>query len=124
MDKSRREKYHKRLEKEFEDLTALLARTEHAGREADEKLPEDAAEKASNSYAKEFFFHQSDNERSHLHLVEEALRRVQSREFGLCLTCGEAIDRKRLDAVPWTRNCRSCQEEEERAAVGERRAGL
>ncbi len=114
MDKSRREKYRKRLEQEYGDLQALLSRNEHAGRGADEVMPEDAAEKASNSYAKELFFHQSDSERSHLHLVEEALRRVRSREFGLCLTCGETIDRKRLDAVPWTRNCRTCQEEEER----------
>lgn len=113
MDKARREKYRLRLERERSDLLALLSRTEHAGREADGTSPEDVAEKAANSYAKEFLFHQSDSERTHLHLVEEALRRVKFRQFGLCQACGEPIDSKRLDAVPWTRYCRNCQEEEE-----------
>ena len=114
MDKNRRARYQRRLEQEYADLQALLSSTEHAGRNADEQMPEDAAEKAANSYAKEFLFRQSDSERSHLHLVEEALARVRSREFGLCQSCSEPIDRKRLDAVPWARFCRSCQEQEER----------
>jgi DnaK suppressor protein len=114
MDKNRRARYQRRLEQEYADLRALLSTTEHAGRNADEQVPEDAAEKAANSYAKEFLFHQSDSERSHLHLVQEALTRVHSNEFGLCQSCGEAIDRKRLDAIPWARYCRSCQEQIER----------
>jgi len=114
MDKNRRARYHRRLEREYADLQALLSSTEHAGRNADEPVPEDAAEKAANSYAKEFLFHQSDAERSHLHLVEEALGRVMSEKFGLCQSCGEPIDRKRLDAIPWARYCRSCQEQAER----------
>lgn len=114
MDKNRRARYQRRLEQEYADLQSLLSSTAHAGRTADEQVPEDAAEKAANSYAKEFLFRQSDTERSHLHLVEEALGRVRSREFGLCQSCGEPIDRKRLDAVPWTRFCHSCQEQAER----------
>jgi RNA polymerase-binding transcription factor len=114
MDKNRRARYQRRLQQEHADLRALLSSTEHAGRGADERGPEDAAEKAANSYAKEFLFRQSDTERSHLHLVEEALRRVQSREFGLCQSCGEPIDQKRLDALPWAQLCRACQEQEER----------
>ncbi len=114
MDKNRRARYKKRLEQEYADLRALHSRTQDAGRTADELGPEDAAEKAANSYAKEFLFRQGDNERSHLHLVEEALSRVGSRDFGSCQSCGDPIDKKRLDAVPWARFCRVCQEEDER----------
>jgi RNA polymerase-binding transcription factor len=114
MDKNRRARYQRRLEKEYRDLQDLLSSTAIAGRNADEQVPEDAAEKAANSYAKEFLFRQSDSERSHLHLVEEALVRLRSDEFGLCQSCGEPIDRKRLDAIPWARFCRSCQEQEEK----------
>jgi len=113
MDKSQRERYRQKLEQEYLDLQTLLTRTEHAGRTADEPSPEDAAEKAANSYHKEFLFHQSDSERTHLYEVREALERVRSREFGRCLACGEQIELKRLDAVPWAKYCRSCQEEEE-----------
>jgi RNA polymerase-binding transcription factor DksA len=78
MDKNRRARYQRKLEQECEDLRALLFRTEHAGRNVDEQIPEDAAEKAASSYTKEFLFRQSDSERTHLHLVEEALARVKS----------------------------------------------
>lgn len=114
MDKNRRARYKKRLEQEYADLRSLLSRTQNAGRNADALGPEDAAEKAANSYNKEFLFRQGDSERSHLHLVEEALNRIGSRDFGSCQACGDPIDQKRLDAVPWARFCRACQEEEER----------
>ncbi len=113
MDKARLKKYRQRLEQEHSDLATLLSRTGEAGRFADEDSPEDVAEKAANSYTKEFLFHQSDSERTHLHLVREALERLREGEFGLCQDCREPMDRKRLDAVPWARYCRSCQEKAE-----------
>ena len=113
MGKTRLEKYRQRLEQEHHDAQALLSRTAEAIRRAEGTSSEDDAEKAVNSYAKELFSHQSDTERLHLQLVREALERIPSKDFGLCQSCGEAIDRKRLDAVPWARYCRSCQEAEE-----------
>ena len=49
-------------------------------------------------------------------MVTEALKRLDSDEFGICILCGDAIKLKRLDAVPWTRYCRDCQEEVEQEA--------
>lgn len=42
--------------------------------------------------------------------VEEALARLRSGEFGICLSCERPIPSKRLEAVPWTRFCVRCQE--------------
>lgn len=42
-------------------------------------------------------------------LVEEALERLRHDTFGLCQQCGEPISKKRLQAIPWARNCISCQ---------------
>ena len=117
MQKTRLERYRRRLEQEYQDAQALLSRTAEAIRKDQGASPEDAAEQAVNSYAKELFSHQSDAERLHLQLVREALERIPSKDFGLCLSCGEAIDRKRLDAVPWARYCRRCQEAEEQNEV-------
>ena len=47
---------------------------------------------------------------SRLHEVETAIRRIDKGAFGTCVDCGAAISRKRLDAVPWTSCCISCQE--------------
>lgn len=46
-----------------------------------------------------------------LRLVEEALRRLDSGGYGVCLACEEPIAPKRLQALSWARYCVKCQEE-------------
>ena len=46
-----------------------------------------------------------------LRLVEEALDRIDSGDYGVCLSCEENIPEKRLKALPWARYCVTCQEE-------------
>ena len=43
-----------------------------------------------------------------LHQINEALIRVETGEFGLCIDCGESISLKRLKAVPWASRCIAC----------------
>ena len=45
-----------------------------------------------------------------LRLVDEALDRLSSGDYGVCLACEEPIPAKRLRALPWARYCVPCQE--------------
>jgi DnaK suppressor protein len=45
-----------------------------------------------------------------LRLVDEALDRLDSGDYGICLACEEPIPSKRLRALPWARYCVPCQE--------------
>lgn len=45
-----------------------------------------------------------------LRLIEEALERLQSGEYGICEDCQEPIPGKRLQAIPWAKYCVRCQE--------------
>jgi DnaK suppressor protein len=45
-----------------------------------------------------------------LRMIEEALDRLHSGDYGFCLACEEAIPPKRLNAIPWARYCVSCQD--------------
>ena len=45
-----------------------------------------------------------------LRMVEEALDRLDSGDYGTCLSCEEPIAPKRLQAIPWARYCVTCQE--------------
>ena len=45
-----------------------------------------------------------------LKLVEEALDRLDSGDYGICLACEEPIPAKRLQAVSWARYCVKCQD--------------
>src|SRR5215471_20504323 len=44
-----------------------------------------------------------------LRLVEEALDRLDSGDYGTCLSCEEPLPAKRLRALPWARYCVACQ---------------
>jgi DnaK suppressor protein len=45
-----------------------------------------------------------------LRLIEEALDRLNSGDYGICLSCEEPIPPKRLRALSWARYCVRCQE--------------
>ena len=54
-----------------------------------------------------------------LRLVDEALDRLASGDYGICLSCEEPIPAKRLAAVPWARYCVPCQEREAAELAGD-----
>jgi DnaK suppressor protein len=42
--------------------------------------------------------------------VETAMSMLETGEYGICQECGEPINPKRLEAIPWTTLCVRCQE--------------
>jgi len=119
MDKKKLETFRKRLEERQMALRKTVSRTEEDGRIADQDTAQDIADRAASSYTKEFLFSQSNNDRQLLQMVETALLRIREGEFGECVSCGEEINAKRLEAVPWTRYCISCQEKLENGQLEE-----
>ncbi len=119
MEKKRLEQFKKKLESRQHELRRLVSRNVQDGRAADEESAQDIADKAANSYTKEFLFHQSNNDRQLLGLVEEALSRIREGTFGECVNCGNEVNPKRLEAVPWTRYCIACQEKVEQGQLEE-----
>ncbi|HET9742721.1 MAG TPA: TraR/DksA family transcriptional regulator [Terriglobales bacterium] len=117
MDKKRLEQFKKQLEQRQHDLRRVVTRTQEDGRIADAEAAQDIADRAANSYTKEFLFAQSNNDRQLLSMVEGALGRIREGSFGECINCGNEINPKRLEAVPWTRYCIQCQEKVEQGAL-------
>src|SRR5277367_4686912 len=119
MDKKKLESFKKRLETRQQELRRMVSRTEQDGRTIDEDSAQDIADRAASSYTKEFLFHQSNNDRQLLQMVEKALSRIREGNFGECISCGKEINAKRLEAVPWTRHCIECQEKAEQGQLEE-----
>src|SRR5438552_18777494 len=117
MDKKRLEQFKKKLETRQQELRRTVTRTEQDGRAADLDTAQDIADRAASCYNKEFLFHQSNNDRQLLNMVEAALSRIREGSFGECISCGKEINPKRLDAVPWTRHCIECQEKLEQGLL-------
>jgi DnaK suppressor protein len=119
MEKKRLDQFKKRLETRQQELRRTVSRTQQDGRSADEDTAQDIADRAASSYTKEFLFHQSNNDRQLLQMVDGALSRIREGSFGECISCGKEINPKRLEAVPWTRHCIECQENLEQGRLEE-----
>jgi DnaK suppressor protein len=117
MDKKRLEYYKKKLMTRREELMKTIARTEEEGRQADDDPTVDLADKAANSYTKEFLFGMTNTDRTILNMIDEALKRIKANEYGLCANCQEEMQQKRLEAVPWAKHCISCQEKMEQGQL-------
>lgn len=117
MDKKKIEAYRKRLLEKQEEILRMVSKSDQDGREADEEATQDVADKAANAYTKEFLFHQSHDNRQLLQLVNEALERIKTSSYGLCVACREEVQAKRLEAVPWARHCIECQEKQDQGLL-------
>ena len=117
MDKKRLDYYKKKLVTRREELMRTIARTEEEGRLADDDQTVDLADKAANSYTKEFLFGMTNTDRTILNMIDEALKRIKANEYGLCANCQEEMQQKRLEAVPWAKHCVTCQEKAEQGLL-------
>jgi DnaK suppressor protein len=64
----------------------------------------------------------SDRDRDKLQAIEDALERIDSGTYGICEMCEEEIAPERLEALPFTRLCVTCQGEIEKEAKLHRRS--
>jgi RNA polymerase-binding transcription factor len=117
MDKKKFDTQRKQLEQRRDGLRAMMAKNAQDGREVNEESAQDIADRASSSYTKEFLFTQSANDRNLLQMVEGALIRINEGTYGECVSCGNEINAKRLEAVPWARHCIACQEKQEKGEL-------
>jgi DnaK suppressor protein len=117
MDQKRIRLFRERLEQKKQEILEVYNKNKSYGKEADAEGSQDIADKAANSYTKEFLFSLSNNEREMLNQVDEALVRVNGKEFGVCATCEGEMEKKRLEAVPWAKHCLTCQEKQEQGLL-------
>ena len=119
MDKRKLKSYRDRLLARRENLFGQVMEAEMTSRERDLEATQDPADMAANAYTKELLISMSANDRRLLDLIDEALQRVESGDYGECVNCGEPVQEKRLDAVPWARYCLRCQDLQERGLLTE-----
>ncbi|MDP2921639.1 MAG: TraR/DksA C4-type zinc finger protein [Candidatus Omnitrophota bacterium] len=72
------------------------------------------ADMASDSYDRELSLNIAGGEQEIVYDIDEALKRIKEGKFGLCITCGKSIPKKRLNAVPYAKYCIQCKSKEEK----------
>lgn len=119
MEKRKVKVYRDRLLGRREGLVGQVMEAEQYSRERDSEATQDPADMAANAYTKELLFSMSANDRRLLDLIDEALVRIEAGGYGECVHCGESVQDKRLEAVPWARHCLRCQDLQERGLLNE-----
>lgn len=104
------EKYKAVLENKLAELSDALRNREDI---AIEKTP-DALDEVQLAGERELAIRNLDRESNLLRQVRGALARIADGSYGVCVHCEEDISTKRLNAVPQTAYCLTCQEAADR----------
>src|SRR5271167_2627520 len=102
-------------------LVAEIDSELRAEREGNKDEGMDTYDLASEERDREINFILSDRERVKLKQIDDALERLDDGTYGVCESCGLEIGEERLEAMPFTRLCRDCQQEQEKEAKALRR---
>jgi len=124
MRKTEKEKYRKALLAKKKEILEELAHTMKSSvsttiRESTGDISSYSyhmADQGTDAMERELSFMFASKSGRFLYHIEEALRRIDSKDFGKCIKCGKNISKARLDAVPHARMCIECKSAEEDAA--------
>jgi len=116
MRKAFLKKARETLQEMREQLLRNVQAELHEGREQSKDEGMDTYDLASDARDREINFILTDREREKLQAIDEALARVGEGSYGACESCESDIAEGRLEALPFTRLCISCQGEREKEA--------
>ncbi len=119
MEKRKAKVYQDKLLERRESLVGQVQAAEAYSRERDAEATQDPADMAANAYTKELLMSMSTNDRQLLNSIDAALDRLAEGDYGKCVNCGQPIQEKRLEAVPWARHCIRCQDLIERGELAQ-----
>jgi len=81
------------------------------------KMPLDMADIGSDNYEQEFTLGLIETEQATLSEIDEALARIDRKEFGQCVACGEPIPKARLKVQPHAKHCIECKRRLEKGVL-------
>ena len=116
MTKTQQKEIRQRLNAERELLIDKLNGNDLS---IDDSETPDPVDLAVRNYSKNVQLAVSENESKQLTLIDEALARLEDKEYGKCQNCENPINPKRLAAIPWARYCLDCQELVEQGLLDE-----
>ena len=99
-----------RLSTEYQNLLEAINRTRLATKDLAIENTEDEYDLATISQNRELLYDLYESDLQRLRSIQEALKTIDTGQYGECVHCGEDIKEKRLIAVPWTKFCIRCQE--------------
>ena len=94
-----------------QELELRFSRTQEHIKHKDGPPNPDFAEQATERQNEDVVYGLDEAARVELEQIKQALHRIETNEYGLCLDCGEQIPYERLEAIPFTAYCKNCMDE-------------
>jgi DnaK suppressor protein len=86
----------------------LMEILEHLNSDSDRDTVWSVRWGASATVLKEYWLRSHDD-------ITTALARIEEGTYGNCVGCGQEIDQRRLEVVPWSKFCNFCEEESDQS---------
>jgi RNA polymerase-binding transcription factor DksA len=116
--------YHQHL---LELRERLLAQMSGLAKESAEEMTNYSlhmADSGTDNFDRDFALSLLSSDQDAIYEIEEALKRIEKKTYGICELSGKPIPKTRLDAIPWTRFTVEAQSQLEReGALRQRRLG-
>jgi RNA polymerase-binding transcription factor DksA len=118
------QKYYNRL---LELREQLLRQMNGLAKESAEEMPGYSlhmADSGTDNFDRDFALSLLSSDQDAVYEIEEALKRIEKKTYGVCELTGKMIPKTRLNAIPWTRFTVGAQAQLERdGALKSRRLG-
>lgn len=100
---------HEEKREQLKQLEEVLAkRLDSVDSDLSSAHSADSAEQVTERENEDVLRNLSEETRLELQQVRSAIKRIDAGEYGICVTCGEAISPQRLAALPYATQCINC----------------
>src|SRR5271169_1240743 len=118
------QKYYNRL---LELREQLLHQMNGLAKDSAQEMPGYSlhmADSGTDNFDRDFALSLLSSDQDAVYEIEEALKRIEKKTYGVCELTGKPIPRARLEAIPWTRFTVNAQAQlEKEGALRQRRLG-
>lgn len=95
-----------------EDLTGQIGKMRKNALRRDDEV--NVEEDGSDAFDRLFTLERAGTEQETINQITNALRAIREGAYGVCDACGGLVEKARLQALPFVKNCMGCQSEMER----------
>jgi DnaK suppressor protein len=103
------EHFRKLLEQQLQQHVANVSTEQANALSSDDDGVKDSVDMSLLDVSKEIAFRLSERESQIVADIDQALLRIREGSYGICASCGQPINERRLEAVPTARYDAQCQ---------------
>lgn len=109
MNGEKLEHFRKILEQQLQQHVANVSTEQANALSSDDDGVKDSVDMSLLDVSKEIAFRLSERESQIVADIDQALLRIREGSYGICASCGQPINERRLEAVPTARYDAQCQ---------------